>query len=397
MGSPLLAHVIREMGFRKADDFYIALGGAKISPKVVAQKVLQRLKQGDSAAGEPTAADILSTGRNRRRPESSSTAYGIQVEGIDDVMLRLAKCCRPVPGDPIVGYISLGRGITIHREDCPNAEALRKDPERFTAVSWDGEGKTTFKVELHVDAWDRHRLLEDLSRTFAETGINILEARCIVSDQMVRNRFVVEVGDTKAIDGAISRLRNIDAVFDAYRVTPGGAGGGSALSQLVHGRAPEPAGAGDQRAEQPRQVGSGAAAGDEHPGAAGAHEPASGTGRQGAREQLLGGRRRGPRSRASTTDGLPRPPVRSARARRWRASATRARRRVARRGGRKPTRRPHPRRGRAAGPAARRPGGTRGRRRPSPAAWPGRRRRRPSRAKRGASPRRERRGPTKAG
>jgi GTP diphosphokinase / guanosine-3',5'-bis(diphosphate) 3'-diphosphatase len=222
VGSPLLAHVIREMGFRKADDFYIALGGAKISPRVVTQKVLQRLKQGDSAAGEPTAADVLSTGRNRRRPESSSTAYGIQVKGIDDVMLRLAKCCRPVPGDPIVGYISLGRGITIHREDCPNAEALRKDPERFTEVSWDGEGKTTFKVEIHVDAWDRHRLLEDLSRSFAETGINILEARCIVSDQMVRNRFVLEVGDTKAIDGAISRLRNIEAVFDAYRVTPGG-------------------------------------------------------------------------------------------------------------------------------------------------------------------------------
>jgi GTP diphosphokinase / guanosine-3',5'-bis(diphosphate) 3'-diphosphatase len=222
VGSPLLAHVIREMGFRKADDFYIALGGAKISPKVVVQKVMQRLKQGDSAAGEPTAADVLSTGRKRRRPESSSTSYGITVEGIDDVMLRLAKCCRPVPGDPIVGYISLGRGITIHREDCPNARALRKDPERFTPVSWDGEGKTTFKVEIHVDAWDRHRLLEDLSRTFAETGINILEARCTVTDQMVRNRFVVEVGDTQALDGAVSRLRNIDAVFDAYRVTPSG-------------------------------------------------------------------------------------------------------------------------------------------------------------------------------
>ncbi|HVE67145.1 MAG TPA: bifunctional (p)ppGpp synthetase/guanosine-3',5'-bis(diphosphate) 3'-pyrophosphohydrolase, partial [Solirubrobacteraceae bacterium] len=222
VGSPLLAHVIREMGFRKADDFYIALGGAKISPRVVVQKVMQRLKQGDSAAEERTAGDVLSTKRPSRRPEDSSSAYGIQVEGIDDVMLRLAKCCRPVPGDPIVGYISLGRGITIHREDCPNSRALRKDPERFTPVSWDGEGKTTFKVEIHVDAWDRHRLLEDLSRTFAETGINILEARCVVSDQMVRNRFVVEVGDTRALDGAVSRLRHIEAVFDAYRVTPSG-------------------------------------------------------------------------------------------------------------------------------------------------------------------------------
>jgi guanosine-3',5'-bis(diphosphate) 3'-pyrophosphohydrolase len=220
VGSPLLADVVREMGFRKADEFYIALGAAKISPKVVVQKVLQQLKQGESAAGEPTPGAVLTTHRRRRRPESSSTQYGITVEGIDDVLLRMAHCCHPVPGDPIVGYISLGRGITIHREDCPNARALRKDPERFTRVSWSGEGKTTFKVEIHVDAWDRHRLLEDLSRTFAEAGINILDAHCKVNDQMVRNRFVVEVGDTQALDGAISRLRNVDAVFDAYRVTP---------------------------------------------------------------------------------------------------------------------------------------------------------------------------------
>ncbi|MDQ6914642.1 MAG: bifunctional (p)ppGpp synthetase/guanosine-3',5'-bis(diphosphate) 3'-pyrophosphohydrolase [Actinomycetota bacterium] len=223
VASPLLADVIREMGFRKADDFYIALGAAKISPKTVVQKVLQRLKQGDSAEGEPTAAaTIVSPQRRRRRPEASSRSYGIQVEGIDDVMLRLAKCCRPVPGDPIVGYISLGRGITIHRTDCPNARVLRKDPERFTPVSWEGEGKTSFKVEIHVDAWDRHRLLEDLSRTFAEAGVNIIEARCLVSDQMVRNRFVVEVGDTRALDHAVSRLRGIEAVFDAYRVIPTG-------------------------------------------------------------------------------------------------------------------------------------------------------------------------------
>ena len=103
------------------------------------------------------------------------------MEGIDDVMLRLAKCCRPVPGDPIVGYISLGKGITIHHETCPNAKALMKNPERFTKVAWDGEGaSTSFRVELEIDGWDRTRLLEDLSRTFAETGINILEARCTV-------------------------------------------------------------------------------------------------------------------------------------------------------------------------------------------------------------------------
>ncbi len=222
VGSPLLADVIREMGFRKADDFYIAVGGAKISAKVVVNKLMQRLKQGEAAESQPTAADdLLQTSRRRTRPTTSSSRYGISVEGIDEVMLRLAKCCRPVPGDPIVGYISLGRGITIHREDCPNVAVLRKDPDRFTEVSWDGDAETAFRVEIEVDGWDRHRLLEDMSRTFAEAGINILDARCTVNHPMVKNRFVVEVGDTRTLDQAISRLRNIDAVFDAYRVTPG--------------------------------------------------------------------------------------------------------------------------------------------------------------------------------
>ena len=223
-GSALLADVIREMGFRKADDFYIALGGAKISAKVVVNKVMQRLKEGEAAEDEPTVAeDLVAARKMPRRPEGDASKYGIRVEGVEDVPLRLAKCCRPVSGDEILGYVSLGRGITIHREDCPNAAALRKDPERFVPVSWDGDSAASFKVELQVDGWDRHRLLEDLSRTFAEAGINIIEARCIVTHPMVKNRFVVEVGDTHTLKATITKLRAIDAVFDAYRVTPNGA------------------------------------------------------------------------------------------------------------------------------------------------------------------------------
>ena len=225
VASPLMAEVIREMGFRKGDDFYIALGAAKVSPQVVVNKVMQRLKAGETAETEPTAAaDLMSTSRRRSRPTTSSNSFGIAVDGIDEVMLRLAKCCHPVPGDEIVGYISLGRGITIHRDDCPNVEVLRKDPERFTTVAWDGDAETSFQVEIEVQGWDRHRLLEDLSRTFAEAGINILEARCTVNLPMIRNQFVVEVGDTRTLDQAITRLRNIDNVFDAYRVTPGAGG-----------------------------------------------------------------------------------------------------------------------------------------------------------------------------
>ncbi|MDX6701954.1 MAG: diphosphokinase / guanosine-3,5-bis(diphosphate) 3-diphosphatase, partial [Baekduia sp.] len=140
VSSPLLADVIREMGFRKADDFYIALGGAKVSPKVVVNKVMQRLKQGEAAEDETDPAEALvSTRRTRRQPTGKAGNYGIRVDGVEDVLVRLAKCCRPVPGDPIVGYVSLGRGITIHRDDCPNTMALRKDPERFVRVHWEGD------------------------------------------------------------------------------------------------------------------------------------------------------------------------------------------------------------------------------------------------------------------
>jgi GTP diphosphokinase / guanosine-3',5'-bis(diphosphate) 3'-diphosphatase len=223
-GSALLADVIREVGYRKADDFYIALGAAKISPRLVVSKVMQRLKQGEAADAETSAAaDLLRVGRPKRRPTKSSAQYGIRVEDVEDVMLRLAKCCRPVPGDEIVGYISLGRGITIHREDCPNVALLRRDPERFTTVAWEGDQSTAFIVEIQIDAWDRHRLLEDISRAFSESGANIVEARCLSTPPMVKNRFVIEVADSHGLKAAITRLRNLESVFDAYRVTPGGA------------------------------------------------------------------------------------------------------------------------------------------------------------------------------
>jgi GTP pyrophosphokinase len=101
---------------------------------------------------------------------------------------------------------------------------LKRSPERFTDVSWDGgPQQSSFVVELQIDAWDRHHLLADISRIFSESGTNILEARCLSNPPMVKNRFVIEVPDTHALKSAISKLRNTESVFDAYRVTPGGA------------------------------------------------------------------------------------------------------------------------------------------------------------------------------
>jgi GTP pyrophosphokinase len=99
-------------------------------------------------------------------------------------------------------------------------KALKRAPERFVEVNWDGENESSYRVELQIDAYDRTRLLEDLSRTFSEAGINILGASCTTNHPMVKNKFVIEVGDTEQLKQCISRLRNVDGVFDAYRVTP---------------------------------------------------------------------------------------------------------------------------------------------------------------------------------
>ena len=222
--SPLLAQVIREMGFHKATEFYIALGQGKIATKAVANKLMQRLKEGESVEEQPPIGLEAPREDAARRTKDASN-YGIRVKGADNVAVRLAKCCRPVPGDTIAGYVSLGRGITIHRADCKNVKALMKSPERFVEVAWEGENESSYRVELQIDAYDRTRLLEDLSRTFSEAGINILGASCMTKHPMVKNRFVVEVGDTEQLKQCISRLRNVESVFDAYRITPAGGSG----------------------------------------------------------------------------------------------------------------------------------------------------------------------------
>jgi GTP pyrophosphokinase len=215
-GSAVLAGVIRESGFKKAEDFYLALGSGKLTAGTIVNKVLQKLKVEQVAEEEA----VLPRKTPKARDAMASNAYGINVVGVEDVLVRIAKCCTPVPGDQIVGYISLGKGITVHRGDCPNVRALMRNPERFTPVEWDGGTSQSFRVQIAVDSWDRPRLLEDVARTFAEHGANIVSYGGTVEDQMAKNWYVAQVGDVKALRALLTALRNVDAVFDAYRVTP---------------------------------------------------------------------------------------------------------------------------------------------------------------------------------
>src|SRR6188474_1450832 len=212
-GSAVLAQVIRETGFKKAEDFYIALGSGKLQSGQIVKKVLTRLKTTEVAQEEAVPL-------KPKTQAASNTDLGITVTGVEDVLVRLAKCCTPVPSDEIVGYISLGKGITIHRQDCPNVKTLMRNPERFTEVDWDGGSTKSFRVQIAVDAWDRPRLLEDVASTFAEHGANIVSYGGTVEDQLAKNWYTAELGDVKALRTLLTSLRNIEAVFDAYRVTP---------------------------------------------------------------------------------------------------------------------------------------------------------------------------------
>ncbi len=160
--------------------------------------------------------------RDAEEPQALSGDFGIAVEGMADIMVRMAKCCKPIPGDEIVGYISLGKGITIHRSDCKNARALMKNPERFTKVDWRGLGGMAFRVEIQVEALDRNHLLEDLARTLSDSGVNIVGATVqTLPDGAVRNRFTLEVGDVRQLDNILANIRAIHTVYDAYRVVGG--------------------------------------------------------------------------------------------------------------------------------------------------------------------------------
>jgi GTP diphosphokinase / guanosine-3',5'-bis(diphosphate) 3'-diphosphatase len=219
IGSDLLAEVMKETNHPKKEDFFVAVGSGKISPQHVVTRVIQSLNR--EGEGATAALAVPGAVPKESRGAPSSSQLGIQVDGIEDVAIRIPDCCRPVPGDDVVGYISLGRGITIHRRDCPNVKALEKNPERFTAVHWDTRTRTPLRVEIQVEAYDRNHLLEDISRTLSESGVSIIAAQIFTArNNMVKDRFVFDVPEIDYLETILQRIRRIDTVYDAYRVTP---------------------------------------------------------------------------------------------------------------------------------------------------------------------------------
>jgi len=211
-----LQKVVREMGYQHANDLYAAVGGGHIPAKSVLDRLVREAGPMEEPLLEVEEQDIEHL---TAEPSGPSSDFGIAVEGMTDIVVRMAKCCKPIPGDEIVGYISLGKGVTIHRADCKNARALRKDPERFTSVTWAGLGGKPFRVEIQVEALHRPRLLEDVARTMSDSGARLMSGNMqTLSDGVARDRFTIEVGDVRQLDTVLANLRMLNSVYDAYRV-----------------------------------------------------------------------------------------------------------------------------------------------------------------------------------
>lgn len=225
--------VAEAMGFTDTDDMFVQLARGKENPQHVAGRMLKLLvdSANDDAAKPAPGSGKTSTGvmapmiTSVKRPKKHEThsSSGVVVKGIDNVLVRLSRCCNPVPGDEIMGFVTRGRGVSVHRSDCPNAEDLKRDPNRIIEVSWEGAGaaSSTYNVQIYVEAVDRMNLLVDVSSVLSDIGANVLSCNTNTHrDGMVEMRFLFQVSELSAIDLAIKELSEVEGVFDARRMLP---------------------------------------------------------------------------------------------------------------------------------------------------------------------------------
>ena len=198
---------------------YAAVGENNLSAQAVVKQVLE-LHGGAQGAEEDLAEAVTITGRRAHRRTSGSGDAGVVVKGASDLWVKLAKCCTPVPPDPILGFVTKGGGVSVHRQDCTNASSLQAQPEKLLDVEWAPTTTSTFLVNIQVDSLDRARLLSDITMALSDAHVNILSAQLATSrDRVAKSRFTFEMAETKHLDTVLRAVRGVPGVFDAYRVT----------------------------------------------------------------------------------------------------------------------------------------------------------------------------------
>lgn len=217
----LMEGIAADYNFNTVEDLYASIGAGKTSAKQVATKLVNHLNQveAEKKVAEDAQEELDKAVTISKSKLSTGNLVGIRVKGVGDVLVRLARCCNPVPNDQIIGFVTRGRGISVHRRDCSNASHLLKEPDRIIDVHWDVKKPSAFQVEIQVEAMDRVKLLRDISTVISDSGVNILSASVTTTkDGFAILHFIFEIGNIAHLDNILRNVRKIDAVVDAFRI-----------------------------------------------------------------------------------------------------------------------------------------------------------------------------------
>ncbi|MDD7465827.1 MAG: bifunctional (p)ppGpp synthetase/guanosine-3',5'-bis(diphosphate) 3'-pyrophosphohydrolase [Actinomycetaceae bacterium] len=221
MSHETLGAVAHDLQLADVSELYHSVGEGSISAETVVRQIIS--SQGGNLSVEETMAEAVTPTRiHHRREGNLSSAVVVSDIEDTDVLVKLAKCCTPVPPDPIVGFVTRGKGISVHRADCPNVEALRRQPERFIDIAWDNTPEGIFLVQVQIEALDRRGLLADISRVLSDNGVNMLSGSINTSSERVaHSTFTFEMAEPRLLKHVLKELRKIEGVYDAYRVVAG--------------------------------------------------------------------------------------------------------------------------------------------------------------------------------
>jgi GTP diphosphokinase / guanosine-3',5'-bis(diphosphate) 3'-diphosphatase len=213
-----LSVVASELRHADVTALYAAVGEGNTTAQTVVRRILELF--GDEAAADEAAETVTITTERERRKRSPRGDAGVIVKGVSDVWVKLARCCTPVPGDDIIGFVTRGDGVSVHRKDCSNIKSLSAQPGRMVEVEWAPTAQSMFLVAIQVEALDRARLLSDVTRVLSDVHVNILSATVATTrDRIAKSRFTFEMADPTHLGAVLKAVRTVDGVYDAYRVT----------------------------------------------------------------------------------------------------------------------------------------------------------------------------------
>ncbi|MSX69721.1 MAG: TGS domain-containing protein, partial [Actinobacteria bacterium] len=214
LGGQTLLEIAHDLHYADIESLYESVGNGHVSANSIVEKLNSILNNEEINPETDSLPEIKQVKRERK------SVSGIDVEGSEDVLVKLARCCAPVPGDEIEGFITRGSGVSVHRRDCVNIADLEiHQGDRIVKVKWNLSAKSTFLVNIQVEALDRSRLLSDITKILSDQHVNILNASVIThKDQTAISRFTFEMADASHLDLVLTAVKNVEGVYDVNRV-----------------------------------------------------------------------------------------------------------------------------------------------------------------------------------